>query len=88
LQSVCTDINAAIHNLHGVKCFSDDNTTNNCINNYYVLHIYDILNVMVHNLNGTVPKVGITTYTLQSMLGTSTANLFEKMYLKEGISLF
>ena len=81
-EEVCQDIDRAILDFHGVKCYRDGNKDNNNKSNIYFLHVCDVLNCMSSKyMHQTLPEVGICTSTLIELPQVGVVNDLELKYL-------
>ena len=82
--STCMNIDAAIKEFHGIKCYRDDNATNKSMGNIHFLQICDIFNVMVCKHYEVVPEITVKTSLFQERyLPTTVTNEFEDVFLEE-----
>ena len=87
LYDVFLDIDKAIRDNHGVKCYADGNTLNVERENIFYLHICDVLNIMVKKINATPIEVVVKSELL-NCIPTNLKNEFETIYLKQANSKF
>ena len=66
-EATCVEIDKSIHTYHGVRCYRDGNPHNNEKNNYYILHVCDIMNILIHAEVGKVPDLKLKTALLQTL---------------------
>ena len=65
-DSICKDINSAIKQYHGIKCYEDGDSSNATTTNVIILHIYDAINIMSSQLKNIIPELIVATKLLGS----------------------
>ena len=88
-NSICQDINKAIHKNHGVQCYEDGDSKNLLTTNVIYIHICDVINIMVDKKKyNKQPEVVVKT-TLLRTIESTLINDYEINYLKkEDIEFF
>ena len=65
--SICSNINDAIRDNHGIKCYEDGDTENRMSTNVFFLHVCNIMNLIVSKRECKVPQLYIKTNTLNKI---------------------
>ena len=60
-HSICDKLNKAISQYHGIKCYEDGDSSNQSVTNVIILHICDVLNIMLSEVEEKVPHLFMDT---------------------------
>ena len=82
-ELTCLNIDKSIVDYHGVRCYMDKDQNKNARNNYFVMHICDIMNIMIHDKLGTQPELKLISQLLKKLPEDGIINELESRYLTE-----
>ena len=87
-EQTCLNLDKSIVDFHGVRCYRDNDPHNNATNNYFVMHLCDIFNIMIHANFGTQPELKLKTQLLKNLPEHGVINELESRYLTEANKSF
>ena len=77
---VCNIIDTSIKEWHGIKCYEDGDIKNENPTNYYILHVCDVMNIMVHINDTDQPKLVVESSLLKTISATIKISGFDIFY--------
>ena len=81
-EETCVMIDTCIVENHGVKCFTDNDVSNNDKRNCFFLHVCDIMNIIIARDSGDIPVVIVKSELLKTLASNVICNELEHRYLK------